>query len=337
MHCPVCGRDHIGEAGPLLASLPDVFAPCDACRGTNLDKAAPLPPGFEPRGPCACGRQFIDDVFAAIYLILLDEGTLAGTEPLRAAGVPVTNPGFAMAAPPHLPEDSLVLLSPHPDRAAAERIVEEVPAVQGVVRTVPATPGIGPDGGAAAHALLAGCDVQANVFSTSYGDIVVYKELSRMHIEFPRPFNPKIRSVEREIDRHAPRLFIDACCGAGTLGLAAALAGTPVVVFNDAYGPAAFWTAFNIAVNRDALLVASVSLPPRDLPVSRSDPVVVAGAEGDQRLIVCQGDFTRLPPLVPGIDRSLAALDLFGKEDRAACDAALAQWRKSGGGKAFIP
>ena len=84
--------------------------------------------------------------------------------------------------------------------------------------------------------------------------------------------------------------------------------------------PAAFWTAFNIAVNRDALLVASVSLPPRDLPVSRSDPVVVAGAEGDQRLIVCQGDFTRLPPLVPGIDRSLAALDLFGIEDRAACD-----------------
>lgn len=337
MHCPVCGRGHVGEAGAVLSSLPDVFAPCDACRGTTLEKAAPLPPGYEPRGPCACGRQFIDDVFAAIYLVLLDEGALTGTEPLRAVGVPVTNPGFAMTAPPHLPPASLVLLSPRPDRAAAERIVREVPAVQGVVRTAPATPGIGPDGLAAAHALLAGCDVQANVFSTACGDIVVYKELSRMHIEFPRAFNPKIRAVEREIRRHNPRLFIDACCGAGTLGLAAALAGTPAVVFNDAYGPAAFWTAFNIAVNREALLVEDVALPPFDLPVSRTDPVVVAEAGGDQRLTVYQGDFARLPPLVPDIDRGLAALDLFGKEDRSACEAALAQWRKSGGGKAFIP
>jgi hypothetical protein len=337
MHCPVCGRDHIGEAGPVLASLPDVFAPCDACRGTNLDKAAPLPRGFEPRGPCACGRQFIDDVFAAVYLILVDEGALAGTEPLRAAGVPVTNPGFAMAAPPYLPPDSLVLLSPHPDGDAAERIFREVPAVQGVVRTTPVLPGIGPDGTVSAHALLAGCDVQANVFSTAYGDIVVYKELSTMHIEFPRPFNPKIRSVEREIGRQNPRIFVDACCGAGTLGLTAALAGTPFVVFNDAYGPAAFWTAFNTGVNRDALLVERVDTPSRNLPASRTDPVVVAGAEGDQRLIVYQGDLARLPPLVPGIDRSLAAIDLFGKEDRAACEAALSRWRKSGGGKAFIP
>jgi len=337
MQCPVCGKDHICEAGPVLASLPDVFAPCDRCRGAPLDKAAPLPRDYEPGRACACGKQFIDDVFAAVYLILVEEGALAGTEPLRAAGVPVTNPGFAMAAPPFLPENSLVLLSPHPDGGAAERIVREVPAVQGVVRTTPALPGIGPDGTSAAHLLLAGCDVQANVFATSYGDIVVYKEVSKMHIEFPRPYNPKIRSVEREIGRQNPHVFIDACCGAGTLGLTAALAGTPVVVFNDAYGPAAFWTAINVAVNRGALLVDDISLPPYNLPVARGDPVPVAEASGDQRLIVYQGDVALLPSLIPEIRRSLAAIDLFGKEDRRACEAALAQWRNGGGGKAFIP
>lgn len=337
MHCPVCGRDHIGEAGAVLAFLPDGFAPCETCGGVPLDKAAPLSRDYDTRGTCACGKQFIDDVFAAIYRILVDEGALAGTEPLRAAGVPVTNPGFAMAAPPFLPERSLVLLSPHPDRNAAARIVREVPAVQGVVRTAPVLPGIAPDGTAAAHLLLAGCDVQANVFAASYGDIVVYKELSKMHIEFPRPYNPKIRSVEREISRQNPRVFIDACCGAGTLGLAAALAGTPIVVFNDVYGPAVFWTAINIAANRDVLLVDEVSLPASGLPAVRRDPVPVAEARGDQHLIVYQGDAARLPPLIPEIRRSLAAIDFFGKEDRNTCEAALAQWRNGGGGKAFIP
>ena len=50
-------------------------------------------------------------------------------------------------------------------------------------------------------------------------------------------------------------LFVDACAGAGTLGLVAALRLFPGVVLNDAWGPAAWFAGLNLAVNREALLV----------------------------------------------------------------------------------
>ncbi|TAJ45471.1 50S ribosomal protein L11 methyltransferase [Methanofollis fontis] len=338
MHCPVCGDDHIQPAGDLLATLPAVFTPCSRCRPVRLGTNAPPPEEYAPAPPCTCGRRFIDAVFADIHRILTGAGIFDGTEALRTVGTPVTDPGFVMTAPPFLPPRSLVLLSPHPDRRTAERIVAEVPEVRGVVRTTPALPGIDPDGGTAAHELLAGCDVQANVFPTASGDIVIYKELSKLHIEFPRPHNPKIRAVEREIRRTNPRTFIDACCGAGTLGLAAALAGTPEVIFCDLWGPAVRWTAINIAVNRDSLLVDEVTLPHDGIEAVRRDrPVTVARADGDQHFRVCQGDYADLPPLLARPERSIAALDIFGKEERSACNAALERWRGAGGGNAFIP
>lgn len=338
MQCPVCGEECVRDAGEIIGMIPGVFSPCDKCRVVPLDKAAPLPQDYEPSPPCSCGRRFIDEVFASIYLVLQDEGAITGNEPIKAVGTPVIHPGFVLAAPPFLPERSLVLLSSHPDREAAEKIVRKVPEVRGVVRTGPATPGLG-QGGLAAHELLAGCDVQANFFATSTGGIVVYKELSRTHIEFPRPVNPKIRKVEREIRRHAPRTFIDACCGAGTLGLAAALAGVPEVIFCDAHGPAAFWTAANIRANRDVLLIDEIAVhaEKETIPEVRDEPVLVAEAWGDQHLLVYHGNLARLPPLLKGHEHTLAALDIFGKEDHDACTRVLSAWRDAGGGKAFIP
>lgn len=338
MQCPVCGEECVRDAEEVVGIVPGVFSPCNECEAVPLDKAVPLPRDYEPVAPCSCGRRFIDEVFASIYLILRDEGAIAGTEPLRAAGTPVVHPGFALAAPPFLPARSLVLLSSHPDRKIAERIVREVPEVRGVVRTGAAVPGLG-RGGPAAHTLLAGCDVQANLFPTSIGEVVVYKELSRTHIEFPRPHNPKIAAVESAIRRHAPHTFVDACCGAGTLGLAAALAGVPEVVFCDAHGPAAFWTAVNIRANKSSLLIDDIAVhAERDtIPDVRDDPVLVAEARGDQHLLVYHGDLARLPPLLERPERSLAALDIFGKEDPGACNQVLSAWRGAGGGKAFIP
>ncbi|QYZ79419.1 hypothetical protein E2N92_08235 [Methanofollis formosanus] len=339
MQCPVCGAACLQDAGSVLATLPDVFTPCERCAAVPLDKRCPLPADYEPATPCRCGRRFIDDVFAACYLIFADEGVINGTEALGAIATPLVNPGFAMSAPPFLSAQSLVLLSPHPDRTTADRIVHEVPEVQGVVQSSAAVPGVGADGTLVSHTLLAGCDVQANIFPTSFGDFVVYKELSRLHLEFPRPVNPKIRAVERAIRRENPTVFVDACCGAGTLGLAAALTGTPEVVFNDAYGPAAFWTAVNLMANREALLIDEVVLHTgrADLPAVGSEPVLVAEGLGEQHIAVYQGDFARLPAVLPAAPRSLTALDIFGKEEREAQTATLDRWKRAGGGKAFIP
>ncbi|SCL74883.1 hypothetical protein L21_0767 [Methanoculleus chikugoensis] len=341
MHCPVCGHDCVTDARTIFAELPGRFAPCPDCMGLVYDKRS-APPDIDTAEPCpSCGKRFIDEVFAHIYRVMAAEGDLAGTEPLAAAGMPLVHPGFAMRSAPYLPPGSLVLLSRSAGKRAAARLVAEVPEVRGVVRTGAGAPGISDtDAEPAGHTLLAGCDVRADVFPTRVGPIVVYKQQSALHVEFPRDRDEKILSLEREIDRHRPRTFVDACSGAGTLGIAAARAGVPRVIANDAWYAAAFWTACNIAVNREFLGVGEVAMHVsydglRRRPVAR-DPVRVASAAGAQEIEVYQGDLRLLSAVLPpGID--LAALDLFEKNDGRKVEEITGAWRARVGGAIFIP
>ena len=341
MHCPVCGHDCVTDARTIFAELPGRFAPCPDCMGLVYDKRS-APPDIDTAEPCpSCGKRFIDEVFAHIYRVMAAEGDLAGTEPLAAAGMPLVHPGFAMRSAPYLPPGSLVLLSRSAGKRAAARLVAEVPEVRGVVRTGAGAPGISDtDAEPGGHTLLAGCDVRADVFPTRVGPIVVYKQQSALHVEFPRDRDEKILSLEREIDRHRPRTFVDACSGAGTLGIAAARAGVPRVIANDAWYAAAFWTACNIAVNREFLGVGEVAMHVsydglRRRPVAR-DPVRVASAAGAQEIEVYQGDLRLLSAVLPaGID--LAALDLFEKNDGRKVEEITRAWHARVGGAIFIP
>ena len=343
MHCPVCGHDCVTDARSLFAELPGRFAPCPDCMGLVYDKRSP-PPDIDTAEPCpSCGKRFIDEVFAQIYRVMAAEGDLAGTEPLAAAGTPLVHPGFAMRSAPYLPPDSLVLLSRSAGKRAAARLVAEIPEVRGVVRTGAAAPGISDtdtDAEPAGHTLLAGCDVRADVFPTRAGPVAVYKEQSALHVEFPRGRDEKILSLEREIDRYRPRTFVDACSGAGTLGLAAARAGVPHVIANDAWYAAAFWTACNFRVNQEVLGIGEVAMHRsyddlRRRPVAR-DPVLIATAAGTREIEVYQGDLRLLSAVLPPrID--LAALDLFEKNDAGKVEEITGAWRARVGGAIFIP
>ena len=269
------------------------------------------------------------------------EGDLAGTEPLAAAGTPLVHPGYAMRSAPYLPPNSLVLLTRSAGERTAARLIAEVPEVRGVVRTGAGAPGLSDtDAEPAEHTLLAGCDVRADVFPTRAGPIIVYKQQSVLHVEFPRGRDEKILSIEREIGRHRPRTFVDTCSGAGTLGLAAARAGVPHVIANDAWYAAAFWTACNFGVNREVLGIGEVAMHRsyddlRRRPVAR-DPVLVATAARAQEIEVYQGDLRLLPAVLPpGID--LAALDLFDKADGRKVEEITRAWQVRVGGAIFIP
>lgn len=341
MHCPVCGHDCVTDARALLTELPGRFSPCPDCMGLVYDKSSP-PPDIETAEPCpSCGKRFIDEVFADIYRVMVAEGDLAGTEPLAAAGTPLVHPGSAMSSAPYLPPGSLVLLSRTVGERAAARLVAGVPEVRGVVRTGIATPGItDTDAAPQAYTLLSGCDVRADVFPTRAGPVVVYKQQSALHVEFPRSRNEKILSLEREIARCRPRTFVDACSGAGTLGLAAARAGVPRVIANDAWYAAAYWTACNLRVNREFLGIEEVTMHAscddlRRRPVAR-DPVRVATAAGAQEIEVYQGDLRLLSTVLPA-EVDLAALDLFEKADSRKVEEITRAWHARVGGAIFIP
>jgi len=307
-----------------------------------LDKRFPLSDlSYSP--PCICGKRFIDEVFAHLYVIMVEQGDLKKTDPILAVGSPLIHPGFAVDRPPFLPEKSLVLLSKKVTKDTALRMVEEVPEIRGVVRSGDFVPGL-------AHVnfntvprvyeLLAGCDVRADIFPFRRGALVLYKQQSLIHIEFPRGYDPKIRITEQRIGTPPVKSFVDACCGAGTLGLTAACLGVERVIMNDAWYAAAFWSAFNLEVNRERLRVSRIRIFEQysDLqrhPVVR-DPLKIAETEGDQVIEVYQGDFRLLHRILTN-PPALSVIDLFDKKDQAANENLLKEWKEKVGGEVFIP
>jgi hypothetical protein len=343
MQCPVCGKDCVQEARDLVAILETVFAPCEECRAKALDKSLP-PPDLAIARPCPCGKRFIDDVFVHLYSIMLEEGALSKGDPLKEVGMPLVHPGFAMADAPYLPNNSLLLLSQVVGRPVAERIFREVPEVRGVVkcgRFVPGAIDVDLSVTPRVYELLAGCDVRADVFYTQHSPVVVYKQQSLIHIEFPRGYDPKIVNVGVHLRHSLPRVFVDASCGVGTLGIIAAQYGVPHVIMNDAWYAAAFWAAFNLKVNHESLLGGEIHIL-EDYASMATHPVVrepkrIAYTEGKQLIEVYQGDYRNLPPLIPEKDRILTIIDLFEKGDEALNRRILDDWRARVGGEVFIP
>ena len=308
-----------------------------------LDKRAPLPVP-EYGEPCSCGKRFIDDVFAHMYGIMREEGDLTSRDPLIAVGSPLIHPGFAIDRPPFLPAKSLVLLSGKVHKKAARRIVAEVPEVRGVVKTADFVPGLVSYEAQAVprvYTLLAGCDVRADIYPLATGSLVVYKQQSLIHVEFPRAGYPKLRSVAARVGNPPVPFFVDACSGPGTLGLASACLGVPHVVLNDAWYASAFWSAFNIEINRAYFDVEAVRILGNlgDMarhPVVR-EPVKIAETVGRQVIEVFQGDLRNLDRVIPKDAHPVAALDIFDKNNQKEVSALLRDWQGRMGGDAFIP
>ena len=343
MDCPVCGGDCVRPAQEILAALPTRFLPCPSCRMQVLDKRAPLPVLDYPE-PCSCGKRFIDDVFAHMYVIMREEGDLLPQDPLIAVGSPLVHPGFAMDRPPFLPEKSLLLLSGKVTEKTARRLVAEVPEVKGVVKTSPGIPGLAshdPDAVHKAHMLLAGCDVRADLFPLGNTTLAVYKQQSVIHVEFPRAGYPKIRAVAARIGKPPARLFVDACSGPGTLGLVAATLGVPHIIMNDAWYAAAYWSAVNIGVNRVFFDIGEVKISAQyaemaACPVMRK-PKKIAETRGRQAIEVFQGDFRHLGAVIPRDTDPVTALDIFDKQDRGTLNSLLREWQERIGGEVFVP
>ena len=344
MKCPVCGMDCVKSAKEILSDLPMRFLPCPSCSMRVLDKRAPLP-SLEYGQACpSCGKRFIDEVFAQMWVIMVRAGDLKPTDPLAAVGSPLVHPGYAMDRPPFLPPKSLTLLSPAITKKTAERLVEEVPELRGVILRENFIPGIASpdiDSVPRVYELLAGCDVRADIFPLRTGPIVMYKQQSRIHIEFPRGGYPKIRAVEQHVGDPPVRYFVDACSGVGTLGLAAACLGVPHVVLNDAWYASAFWSAFNLEVNREYLRIDRVRVFEQEEDMQKhpvtKEPIKIAETEGEQLVEVFQGDFHRLHTVLSADPLPVTVFDFFEKSDTPVLHRVLDDWNRDVGGEVFIP
>lgn len=344
MHCPVCGEEHIHDAQSLLCRRYDLFSPCSDCIRIIRNKSGP--PDSSPSPPCRCGKLFIDDVYVLLYHLLVDAGLFSGNEPLSAVGIPLIDPGIFLRAPPFLPPRSLLLISSVFDETTARKAYHSIPQISCILRGDKNAPGIGDlnnfsEPVCSEHTLLCGCDVRADLFPTSRGPVVIYKKQGSAHIEFPHGFDPKIRSVEEAVRKTHPSLFVDTCCGAGTLGITGGVLGVPHVILNDPWYSAAFFSAYNLMVNNMALGVDECTFDTDFDHLSREkihdEPLRIATCYGpEHEFTVYQGKMEFLPPHIT-YSSVLTVFDPFDKQQFKKNQSFLSFWQRTVGGEVFIP
>jgi hypothetical protein len=281
-----CGRTCIRTAKEILANVTETYIPCQNCPTVNLKKFKPLNEQIELKtinhnfGRCECGKRHLDLTIAHILKIMVEEGQQKENANLRNACVPLITPAYSLQATPYLGEKSLIVISPKINAKCAERILEEVPEVKGVLKGgVQTTVGIKDSSCSSnVYELLAGCDMRCDIVNSPFGPIFIHKNQSEIHIEFPRPQSPKITALynflnknyvnpvnsenssennskvivkgsEENSEANSSFTVLDATCGPGTLGIFSLMAGARKVVFNDLWKPATTMTAINLESN----------------------------------------------------------------------------------------
>ncbi|MCL7413931.1 MAG: hypothetical protein M8353_10000 [ANME-2 cluster archaeon] len=332
INCPTCrGTACIEPADDVLDSLYQIYMACPQCPPEpGWDKHAAL--AVLPRLPAGnfdadtlrcglCGRRPLDAVMAHALSIMMEHGDRSADVGLSRTGTPLISRGFSIMYPPRLGPGSIVLITDTVGQAAAEDIVDRVPEVKGVIlRKGGQAQSVGlVDSGSSPHeyTLLAGCDMRCDVSQTTFGELVIYKNQSKIHIEFD---NRHKMDILEKLDMEgllAGRVVVDGMCGPGTLGLMSLLAGASRVVFNDAWRPAIENLLLNIEVNKELLGVdkeLEVITPLENLPVVGDEPLLVARVtrKGEQAAVAGEvyfGDLRKLSGIVEKWDVCL--IDAF--------------------------
>ena len=298
-------------AAAVLASIDERYLACPDCPPEpNLDKTRGCRdlPGRVKR--CSsCGRATLDAVMLDALHVLHDFGLRDERETLRSVGSPLVVVGYPLAYSPRLGPDSLIIQGENISREAAQAMVQRIPEIRGVI-LFQGVPGMHKKGTKPLeNALLAGSDLRADVCQSLFGELVIYKSQSKIHIEFSRQSAPKMRIIEQLMLQGKASRVVDGLCGPGTLGLMCALAGAKEVVLNDVWLPAVQNVLLNLKANRDLLGIERIEYPQVSLHEVGTEPVLVGRASGACDIQVYHGDLARLFKRAPPAD--LCLIDHF--------------------------
>jgi len=302
----------------LLSTIDSLYMACPSCLAEpNLDKAAPWRDLPRTANRCQyCKRAPLDLVMLEALDVLVDYGIRDAGDSLRSVGTPLVEIGYPMAYPPRLGPKSLIVVGDRLTREAAAEMME-IAEIKGVIQSTGIPGVVDHTRGGREGVLLAGCDVRADLVQSVFGDLLIYKNQSRIHIEFSRQGSPKVRIVENLLFRGPFREVVDGYCGPGTLGLVCALAGARRVVLNDIWLPAVENVMMNLEANRDLLGIREIERPERATSMVGDSPVLVGLASGRSQIEVYHGDLRRLFSRVGPTD--LCLIDPFpGSDTREA-------------------
>ena len=296
MKCPACENDCVKPAAEVLSGIEQRYLACPDCAPEpNLDKALKLACLPEKIDRCrSCGRATLDAVMLDALRVLQEFGLRDNTESLRSVGTPLIDMGYPLAYSPRLGEKSLIILGERLTERAAEAMVEQISEVKGVILSK-GVPGLSRSGTRPLeNVLLAGCDLRADISQSLFGELVIYKSQSKIHIEFSRQSAPKMRILEQLCLQGKTSEVVDGLSGPGTLGLMCALAGSKRVVLNDAWLPAVQNVLLNLEANKSLLGIEEIEYPEKPAGMVGREPVLVGRARGPCAIEVYHGDLTKL-------------------------------------------
>ena len=296
MKCPVCKKGCIQPAKEVLAEIEQRYPACPACAPEpNLDKTAGsklLPERVER---CrSCGKATLDGVMLDALRLLQGYGLRDEAETLRSVGSPLIEVGYPLAYSPRLGPRSLILSGDRYSKEAAEAMIEHIPEIKGVILSRGVAGVIDSGKKPQENVLMAGCDMRADISQSLFGETVIYKSQSRIHIEFSRQSAPKMRILEQLYLQGKLRDVVDGLAGPGTLGLMCVLAGAKRVVLNDAWLASVQNVLLNLEVNRSLLGIDEIEYPETSRSAVGRAPVLVGRAHGACEIEVYHGDLLRL-------------------------------------------
>jgi hypothetical protein len=319
MKCPTCHGDCILPSDKVLDEIFGKYMACSACPpDAGYNKSAPISEKFNSNsGKCSkCGKRHLDFVIGNVLTILKKKGLFPNDATLKDVGTPLIAFSFKLPYPPRLDTKSLVLIMDSVTQDIADEIIIQVPEVKGVVKRIGnQSQSIGIlDTTSSPHTyeLLAGCDMRCDIVSSSFGELCVYKNQSKIHIEFN---NTKIAKIEElffkgELENAT---IVDGLCGPGTLGMLCILAGARKVIFNDAWLPALENTILNLKAN-SSLLGIKVDFEKADHHnLIGDEPVLLASAKGTAQVLVYHSDIRKLDMAVK--DSDICLIDAFPAVD----------------------
>jgi len=314
LKCPTCSDDCIIPAQNILDGIFRMYQACSSCpEDPKFKKNTPIYEKIENNtGRCRkCGKRHLDFVIGNILTILKEKELFPAEASLREVGTPLISFGYQVPYPPRLGKKSLVVIMDSVTKDAANAILKNVPEIKGVLkRTGLQSQSIGildTDRTPHTYELLSGCDMRCDIISCSFGELCIYKNQSKVHIEFNNTKIGKMEELCLKGDLIGANV-VDAFCGPGTLGLLSVLAGAKKVVLNDAWLPALQNAILNIKINAENLGV-HVSMEAVSDELIGDEPLLIARAEGTAEILVFHGDVRKLKKVVKDYD--ICLIDTF--------------------------
>ena len=226
--------------------------------------------------------------------ILVEMGLRDIGDNLRGVGSPLIDVGYQLAYPPRLGPKSLIIAGENLRKDAAEVILKCIPEVKGVILSGGVPGVVDSERSPREWSLLAGCDMRGDVVQSLFGDLVIYRSQSKIHIEFPKQGSPKMAILESLYFKGKVTDVVDGLCGPGTLGMMCVLAGARRVVLNDIWLPAVENVMLNLEANKDLLGIEDIERLEHPTDAVAGEPVLVGRASGACEIEVYHADLKRL-------------------------------------------